>query len=184
MGKARKLTGERVELRRHERENYHLYKEWYGDRAIWHLTSWTSAPMTPAAVERLFDERELSKLDDSFAIHRRGEREPIGVVSLMNINEAHASADLSVVVGPEPDRSRGYGTEAMTLVLDYAFGRLKLHRVGLSVFEFNESAIAAYENLGFSEEGRLRQSIARDGVLYDAILMSVLGPEWEAGEGR
>lgn len=178
--KARKLTGERVELRRHERDNYHLYKEWYGDRGIWYLTSWTPAPMAPAAVERLFDERELSRLDDSFAIHRRGDKTPIGVVSLMNINETHASADLSVIVGPETDRSRGYGTEAMTLMLGYAFGRLKLHRVGLSVFEFNESAIATYEKLGFSEEGRLRQAIARDGVLYDAILMSILRPEWEA----
>ena len=41
------LTGEKVELRQHERKNYGLYAEWYGDPEIWHLTSWTSSPLEP-----------------------------------------------------------------------------------------------------------------------------------------
>lgn len=177
--KARKLTGERVELRRHRRDNYPLYEEWYGDPEVWRLTSWTSAPMEPKAVDRLFDERDLSFSDDSFALHRRGERAPIGVISLMNISEANASADLSVIIGPEEDRSRGYGREAISLLLDYGFERLGLHRVGLSVFEFNEAAISTYERIGFRKEGRLRQAVDRDGLLHDALLMSLLKPEWE-----
>lgn len=175
--KSRKLTGERVELRRHQRENYPLYQDWYGDREVWRLTSWTNAPMEPAAVNRLFDDREFSKADDSFAIHRRREREPVGVVSLMNINKANASADLSVILGPTGARGQGYGTEAIALILDYGFEKLGLHRVGLSVFEFNEAAISTYERLGFREEGRLRQAIERDGEVYDALLMSILASE-------
>lgn len=181
--KARKLTGERVELRRHRREHYPLYQRWYGDRGVWHLTSWMAAPMEPTAVNRLFDERELSLSDDSFAIHPRGERDPVGIVSLMNISESNASADLSVIVGPEEARHRGYGTEAIALILEYGFERLGLHRVGLSVFEFNETAIAAYERLGFRKEGRLRQAVDRNGVLYDALLMSLLKSEWSDRKG-
>ncbi|WP_160309666.1 GNAT family N-acetyltransferase [Rubrobacter aplysinae] len=181
--KARKLTGERVELRRHRRENYSFYREWYGDGEVWRLTSWMAAPMEPAGVDRLFDEREMSMSDDSFAIHRIGERTPLGVISLMNISESNGSADLSVIIGPEEARSQGYGPEAIGLLLDYGFERLGLGRVGLSVFEFNEAAISAYERLGFRKEGRLRQAVERNGVLYDALLMSLLRSEWNGRNG-
>lgn len=177
-GRTKKLAGENIELRRHVRENYALYARWYGDPDIWYLTSWTAAPLGRSAVERLFEEREKSITDDSFAIHVRGEREPIGVISLMNLSEANASADLSVILGHPEDRDRGHGADAIATLLNYAFGELGLHRVGLSVFEFNEPAIAAYEKLGFRKEGRLRQAIKRDDAFHDAILMSVLEPEW------
>ena len=176
--RAKKLIGERVELRRHSPENYRLYGEWYGDPEIWRLTSWSAAPLGPTAVERLFEEREHSPADDSFAIHLRDEDEPIGVVSLMNISVANASAELSVIVGHPEDRHHGYGAEAIAVLLDYAFGDLGLNRIGLSVFDFNEDAIAAYGKLGFREEGRLRGALKRDDAFHDAILMSVLKQEW------
>jgi len=178
-----RLEGERVELRRHVRGNYPLYGEWYGDLEIWRLTSWAAAPLGVKAVQRLFEEREMSRTDDSFAIFRKDQRDPIGVISLMNISEAHASADLSVIVGRPEDRDRGYGAEAIEAVLEYGFERLGLHRIGLSVFDFNELAISAYEKLGFKEEGRLRQAIKRDHAFHDAILMSVLRPEWRENRG-
>ena len=176
--RADRLAGDRVELRRHAPENFRLYGEWYGDPEIWHLTSWAAAPLSPSAVERLIEDREHSPVDDSFAIHLRGEDEPIGVVSLMNISEANASAELSIIVGHPEDRHHGYGAEAIAVLLDYAFEDRGLNRVGLSVFEFNEDAIAVYGKLGFSEEGRLRRALKRDGAFHDAILMSVLREEW------
>jgi RimJ/RimL family protein N-acetyltransferase len=83
-----------------------------------------------------------------------------------------------VIVGHPEDRHHGYGAEAIAIILRYGFEELGLHRVGLSVFEFNEIAISAYEKLGFREEGRLRQALKRGEVFYDAILMSVLESEW------
>jgi RimJ/RimL family protein N-acetyltransferase len=177
-GKTKGLVGERIELRRHARENYRLYGEWYGDPEIWRLTSWAASPLRPSAVERLFEDRELSSTDDSFAIHLKGEERPIGVVSFMNISEANDSAELSVIVGYPEDRHHGYGAEAIDTILRYGFEELRLNRVGLSVFEFNEDAISTYEKLGFREEGRLRQALKRDGAFHDAILMSVLESEW------
>jgi RimJ/RimL family protein N-acetyltransferase len=184
-GRARSLVGERVELRRHARENYRLYGEWYADPEIWRLTSWAASPLSPSAVERLFEDRELSSADDSFAIHLKGEEEPIGVISLMNISEANDSAELSVIVGHPEDRHHGYGAEAIDTLLRYGFEELGLNRVGLSVFEFNEDAISTYERLGFREEGRLRKALKRDDAFHDAILMSIMGSEWrEAADPR
>jgi RimJ/RimL family protein N-acetyltransferase len=179
-GRAKKLLGERIELRRHARENYRLYGEWYGDPEIWRLTSWAASPLSPSAVERLFEDRELSPTDDSFAIHLKGEEEPVGVISLMNISEANDSAELSVIVGHPEDRHQGYGAEAIALILRYGFEDLNLNRVGLSVFEFNEDAISTYEKLGFRKEGRLRKAVKRDDAFHDAILMGISRSEWEA----
>ena len=178
LGRTKRLQGSCVELRRHARENYSLYAEWYGDAEVWHLTSWTSAPLSRSAVERLFQEREKSVADDSFAIHVKDGQEPIGVISLMNVSEANVSADLSVILGPSEKRDRGYGADAISTLLDYAFGELELHRVGLSVFEFNEAAIATYEKLGFRKEGRYREAVKRNEAFHDAILMSILQTEW------
>jgi RimJ/RimL family protein N-acetyltransferase len=179
--RTRKLEGERVELRRHARANYGLYAAWYGDPEIWHLTSWAPSPLNRSAVEKLFEDRDLSPVDDSFAIHVKDEDEPVGVISLMNISDANESAELSVIVGHPNDRHQGYGTEAIGLLLRYAFEELGLNRVGLSAFDFNEEAIAAYEKLGFAIEGRYRQAIKRKSRFHDAILMSVMKSEWQAG---
>ena len=136
-------------MRRHERRNYPLYAKWYGDEEIWRLTSWAAAPMRRAAVERLFESRETSTLDDAFAIHREGEDEPLGVISLTNISEANLSADLSVIVCEEKDRERGVCSESIRIILLYAFGELGLNLVDISVFDFNELALAAYEKRVF-----------------------------------
>jgi RimJ/RimL family protein N-acetyltransferase len=176
--RSKKLVGESVELRRHDRANYPLYARWYGDEEIWHLTSWMSQPMQPAAVERLFKEREKSSMDDSFAIHRESEDEPVGVIGLSNISEANASADLSVIVGEAEARDQGLGTEAIRRILSYAFEELGLNSVALSVFDFNEAAIHTYENLGFEREGRMREAIRRDDRFHDAILMRILAADW------
>jgi RimJ/RimL family protein N-acetyltransferase len=179
--RTRKLEGKTVELQRHARANYGLYAAWYGDPEIWHLTSWAPSPLNRPAVEKLFEDRELSPTDDSFAIHVKDEDEPVGVISLMNISDANESAELSVIVGRPDDRHQGYGTEAIELLLGYAFEELGLNRVGLSAFDFNDEAIAAYEKLGFAVEGRYRQAIKRNSGFHDAVLMSIMKAEWQAG---
>lgn len=177
-GGDRILAGDGIELRPHARINYELYGRWYSDPEVWNLTSWTAEPLRPREVERLFEDREASTTERSFAIHRTDKRDPVGIISLMNISKAHASADLSIIVGDADDRGRGHGSEAIRTLLAHAFEDLGLRRVGLSVFAFNEAAINTYEHLGFHQEGCLRNAVKRDDVYHDAILMSVLASEW------
>lgn len=178
-GKTQALRGDGVELRRHEPANYDLYAAWYGDAEIWHLTSWTASPLGRSAVRRLFEERELSTTDDSFAIHVEGADAPVGVISLMSISVANRSAELSVIVGEPEYRHHGYGAGAIDRIVRYGFEELDLNRVGLSVFAFNEAAISTYEKVGFTREGRLRRAVRRPDGFHDAILMSVLRDEWK-----
>lgn len=77
---------------------------------------------------------------------------------------------------------KGYGTDAMRLLLHYGFCEWNVHRMTLSVFEYNPRAIRAYEKLGFQHEGRRRATLHRGGERFDMLYMGVLRREWEAAE--
>jgi RimJ/RimL family protein N-acetyltransferase len=90
-----------------------------------------------------------------------------------------------ITIGERDAWGRGLGTEATEMMLEHAFERLGLHRVGLSVFSYNLRAIRAYEKAGFRIEGRQREAILRDGRYWDEIQMGVLVDEWvERRHGR
>ncbi|WNV88822.1 GNAT family protein [Umezawaea sp. Da 62-37] len=74
-------------------------------------------------------------------------------------------------------RGEGHGTEAIRLLLRYAFDVIGLHRVELEVFDFNPRAIAAYRKCGFVEEGRMRDALLWEGEWHDALLMAVLSTD-------
>ena len=89
--------------------------------------------------------------------------------------------DTYVAIGiGEPDFwSKGYGTDAMRVMLRYGFTELNLHRISLTVFEVNPRGIRSYEKCGFKHEGRIREFLLRDGKRSDMLLMGVLRSEWE-----
>ena len=86
---------------------------------------------------------------------------------------------VSIAIGEAKQWGKGYGYEAMQLVLRFAFDELNLHRVQLTVFCYNKRAIALYEKLGFQREGIHREHLQRDGRRYDMYLYGLLRSEWE-----
>ena len=116
----------------------------------------------------------------TMAIHERPTDRLIGTCAFSQLDGDNGSALYHITIGEKEVWGRGFGTEATQLMLDHAFSRLGLHRVGLSVFSFNERAIRSYEKVGFVVEGRARDAIYRDGRYWDEIDMSMLESEWLA----
>ena len=81
-------------------------------------------------------------------------------------------------IGPRNFWGKGFGTEAMQLILQYAFTELNLRRVTLTVFEYNQRAIRSYEKVGFRHEGRQRDRILREGKRWDILCMGILREDW------
>ncbi|KAH8832524.1 acyl-CoA N-acyltransferase [Flagelloscypha sp. PMI_526] len=73
---------------------------------------------------------------------------------------------------------RGYASQVITWLLEYAFDNLGYHRMGLHVFSGNMRAVELYRRLGFKEEGRVRETLYCDGKWQDEILMGLLEREW------
>ena len=103
--------------------------------------------------------------------------ELIGSCQLRHIHHVHRTAELQIRIGGADKRGHGYGTEAIRLLLDFAFTDLNLQRVCLHVFSTNPRAVRAYEKAGFSREGVLRRGAYIDGDYVDVIVMGILREE-------
>jgi RimJ/RimL family protein N-acetyltransferase len=105
---------------------------------------------------------------------------PIGRVRLKEVGEHnwhHRNAKIGIFIASEYQR-KGYGSEAIKWVLNWAFQMAGLHRVGIRCFSYNSGARKLYERLGFVYEGSERESIWYDGEWHDEIFSSILMSEW------
>lgn len=102
----------------------------------------------------------------------------IGFLKVSVVSWPHRIGDVSLGIGDADHRGKGYGAEALRLGVDWAFRELNLHRIGLSVFSYNDRAIALYRKLGFVHEGTSRESVRRDGRWYDSLQFGLLAGEW------
>ncbi|KAF2175115.1 acyl-CoA N-acyltransferase [Zopfia rhizophila CBS 207.26] len=117
--------------------------------------------------------------DDSMVAHK-----PVGIgqihLKALPIHmQHHRHTEIAIDILPK-HQGKGYGTEAIKWVLNWAFKRLGLHRVSVRAFGWNERAISLYEKLGFVHEGRYRESLWHEGRWWDGIDMGLLEHEWRA----
>jgi RimJ/RimL family protein N-acetyltransferase len=104
----------------------------------------------------------------------------IGNCSLFKIDHSDRKAELGIFIGDKTYWDKGYGTEAMRLLLDYGFNILNLHNILLNVHSFNKRALRAYEKVGFKLIGRRRESFIIAGKKYDEIFMDILDDDFES----
>lgn len=118
--------------------------------------------------------------DVYFHLRTLADERLIGFVSLFNIKWASQTAEMAMAIGDSAYRGKGYGSDALNLLLNYGFNELNLYRVGLTVMDYNAAAIRAYERAGFVLEGTQRGMILREGKRYDLLLYGILRDEWIA----
>jgi RimJ/RimL family protein N-acetyltransferase len=174
------VEGMSVILRRHRPDDLGAVRRWYRDRELARLTRYSVRPMSDEEIDRFFHSRLLSPETVAYAIVVRASQRLIGLTTFSNLDPDNGSVLFHISIGEHDAWGRGYGTEATGLMLELAFERIGLHRVGLSVFSFNTRAIRAYEKAGFRHEGREREAILRDGQRWDELTMGILRDEWRA----
>ncbi|NHJ04110.1 MAG: N-acetyltransferase [Candidatus Heimdallarchaeota archaeon] len=113
-----------------------------------------------------------------FAIEHKESKELLGGCELSNIDNINRSAILGISIYAEKNWNKGFGTDAMRVLLNFGFHYLNLHRIELFVFEYNPRAIKVYEKLGFQKVGKKRDAKYIDGRYYDSIIMDILVDEW------
>ena len=172
------IAGHLVALRRPNTADLPSVIRWYRDPEIARLTRYQTRQMTQPEIERFFQVRMLAADALAYSIVELASRRVIGFTTFSALDGDNGSVMFHITIGERDAWGRGLGTEATQLMLQHAFERLGLHRVGLTVFSYNTRAIRAYEKAGFRVEGRLREAIQRQGEFFDEVQMGILAGEW------
>ena len=171
------LKGERVTLRAVERDDLKRLHELEADvdlvihgNGVWY-------PQSLAAFEKEFD-KHLEDREPAFMVIEV-DNVIIGSIGLHHSHRRDSNTEFGIGIYDPAYVGRGYGTEAIHLLLRWAFQVLNYRRVYLTTASNNPRAIRAYEKCGFVHEGRLRDHIYASGEYADLIYMGMMRSEWE-----
>jgi RimJ/RimL family protein N-acetyltransferase len=146
------------------------------------LSADIARPLSPFQVKKQYEEWDKDAEKHTlfnFAIRLKADERLIGFVRLNRIEWTHATGSMQIGIGDRNDRGQGYGTEALHMLLRYAFDELNLYRLAASTVEHNAGAIRFLERAGFVVEVRRRQAVQRDGKRWDVVMLGLLRDEWK-----
>ena len=139
-------------------------------------------PLSPAMVKKQYEaiEKEMDENKNLFyfTIRTREDDRFIGNALVEWVDWANGNGFIRLGIGAVEDRRKGYGSQALSMLLRYAFGELNLYRVTAVVPVYNEGAIHLFQKFGFMEEVRRRKAIHRDGEFWDLVSFGLLNAEW------
>lgn len=174
-------VGERVYLRPLETGDATQLQQWINDPEVSRYLS-VYRPMKLEDEQQFIERANAGGENLAFGVALMQDDQLLGTAGLQRIDWKNRSAGFGISLGVPGEWGKGYGTEATRLVVRVAFERLNLHRVWLVVYEFNERGRRCYERAGFKGEGVMRDYHFADGRYWDAHLMAILQPEWEASQ--
>jgi RimJ/RimL family protein N-acetyltransferase len=173
------ITGDTVTLGPISRDLVPLMTRWMNDLGAQQRLGFAMpGPFTIEAEEQWYDGVARSNEQVTFLIRERATGAPIGTTGLHGINQRNRSATFGIMIGDPSARGKGYGTEATSLILDFAFSVADLHSIDLTVAEFNLAGQRAYARAGFKECGRFRERIWMFGKWWDEVHMDCLASEF------
>lgn len=169
------LKDQRVALCQHTPADLPYFLEWYADRELARLTRHDQTPLNHEQIAAFFETIVMPSSAQGLCFgiqatditpHRL-----IGTCSLTDL--ARETATLRILIGPHDCWSRGYGTEAVRLLVAYGFERLKLREIVLGVFDFNARAIRSYEKVGFQHASTIRLNMPASNPPTHEFLMTI-----------
>lgn len=171
------LIGERLYLRPLEQEDVPTCLRWINDPEVTRTLA-AYRPLNEPREREWFEGHYKDDREIILAIVLKKQDKHVGNTGLHRIDWKNRETELGIMIGETEEWNKGYGTEAIGLMLDYGFERLNLHRIYLRVYANNPRAIRCYEKAGFQREGVLRESIFNEGRYWDTIIMGILEGEW------
>lgn len=167
------LRGERVQLRELQDSDLPALVTWWRNPEVARFND-RLQPRPDGPLREMFTNwsSNESSAGAAFCVETT-EGDLIGHVTLWGAEVRNRCATFAIVIGPE-HQSKGFGTEATGLMVNYGFTELGLHRIELQVNADNTRGVAAYQRAGFEQEGILRSKLFYGGQFHDQILMATL----------
>jgi RimJ/RimL family protein N-acetyltransferase len=175
------FRGEKVVLRSYDKKDLEKAHAFFNDyRLTYYLAPGLALPLSVKEEETFIENVSSGKDKErayTFAIDTL-EGEYIGGCGYFNLSRKNGTVFIGIAIGNPVYWGKGYGTDAMRVLLRFLFDEFNIRKVLLNVFAFNERAIASYKKLGFVEEGRLREQMYREGTYHDEVVMGLFRSEF------
>lgn len=168
----RKLEGEHVYLSPMNPEDIEIYTKWLNDPEILRYLNLRNSLISIVGEKEFLEKNANTEF--CLSIVRSDNDELLGNISLKNIDYKNGFAELGIFIGETNNLSKGYGSEAIKLLTNYAFKELRLHTVYLTYFEENVRAQKAYTKCGFVECGRRHEALFYNGKYHDLVYMELI----------
>ncbi len=177
-----RLIGPRVMLREYQSEDFASIRTWVNDAQVTrYLSTRFWAPQTTVDTQE-FLSRMMQSSHNAFnyVIADAQDGRYIGQLDMFRVDWRLRQGEVGMVIAGGEDRGRGYGTEALELLADFAFTSLGLERIELEVHMDNAAALRCYQKAGFTLEGVKRHAYYNDGRFTDLGMMSILREDWQS----
>jgi RimJ/RimL family protein N-acetyltransferase len=171
----KKMIGNKCYLSPIDTNDVEKYVGWFNDLQIAENLTFYSKVIN-VENEKPFLEK-LSK-EHNYSIIDKNTDELIGTCGFVELDNLNQTAEIAILIGDKNYWNKGYGSEALSLLLDYGFKSLNIHNIMLSVYSFNKRAIKLYEKVGFKIIGKRRDALKRGQETYDIIFMDILDKEF------
>jgi RimJ/RimL family protein N-acetyltransferase len=157
-----------------------LIHDWNNNSLFQHLANGGPALLySPAGVNDWLNKDQNNPDSYHFMIETVADGKIIGDIGLDGFERVSGNAWVGIAIGEPENWGKGYGTEAMQIILRFGFTVLNLHRVSLTVFDFNQRGIRSYQKAGFRHEGSAKGAIHRNGQRFDMNFMGILRSDWD-----
>ena len=168
------IYGEKIILRGIETTDNELLFDLVNDPDTEKMLGGTSWPVSKSEQFKWF-ERQESRPDILRCIVAVKETSnPVGTIILSDIDSKNGTAQIHIKMAKASGRGKGYGTDAVTTIVNYAFNELRLNCIYAKVLSYNSISIRLFEKCGFQKDGVLRARIYKGGNFVDVIEYSIL----------
>lgn len=168
------IIGDKLYLRGLERADLEGdYFDWLNDREVTRFLDTGIFPNSVEKMEEYYRSVVLNPNNVMLAIIDKESDKHIGNIKLGPIDWIARTALLGIMIGNKEFWGKGSGTEAIRLVLDYAFRRLNLYKVTAVIVAIHQASLKAFTKAGFVIDGQVKSQFFLDGKYYDRLYMGV-----------
>ena len=170
--------GEKICLRAYKEEDIQIATSFVNDKELKKfLVTDIPFPMSLWEEDEWIKSQKSNKNGEyNFAIEDIKTKMYIGGCGIQNVNWLTRVALVGIMIGDKDYLGKGYGTDAMKVLMNFIFKDMNIHKIRLSTFSFNIRAQKSYEKCGFKVEGILKDEVFKDGKYYDEIVMAAFNP--------
>jgi RimJ/RimL family protein N-acetyltransferase len=175
--------GKSICLRAVVLEDWKYFLEWDKDIQFSQFTDDLLFPDSPERLKKWISELTVAEpwKHDFRMMIENIEGECVGTINSHTCNARAGTFQYGIYIQPE-HQSKGYGTQAIQLLLTYFFHELRYQKVNVTIHAFNEGSIRLHRKLGFIEEGRLRQMAFTNGRYYDEVILGMTLEEFNTSQ--